>query len=103
MKLAGRGRLKCSLSFCSGLSCQLTGAAGLSAKLSAERGVAAAMSRGGPPLPWYEGTLLVVPDCWDSQTLPTKGRSLKGDVEVTEVPLYETSNEGGGWTAVIGS
>lgn len=51
--------------------------------------------------PTYEGEYVVIPKSYD-QNLETKGLRMKDDVTVTEIPYYETTNESGGYTVVIG-
>ncbi len=52
-------------------------------------------------LPYYNGDYVVDPRKV-SQTLPTANKSMREDVVVNEIYYAETSNEGGGYTAVIG-
>lgn len=52
---------------------------------------------GGVP---YIGEYEVTPASYE-QVLHTSGKTMKQDVEVHEVPYYETSNESGGFTVSI--
>lgn len=49
----------------------------------------------------YEGAYTVVPMAEVETILPTSGKNMINDVTVTEIPYYETSNVGGGNTAII--
>ena len=48
----------------------------------------------------YEGNYAVIPKV-TSQTLPTKDRHMVEDVEIKEIPYYDTSNNSGGTTVYI--
>ena len=49
----------------------------------------------------YNGDYTVVPMAFDEQILQTRSKLMSDDVTVTQVPLYETSNEANGTTAYI--
>lgn len=53
---------------------------------------------GGVP---YDGPYTVRPSP-NSQTLPTAQRRMRYDMEIEEIPYYKTTNEAGGYTAIIG-
>lgn len=53
---------------------------------------------GGEP---YGGKYEVTPG-WETQTLPTAGKTLEADVEVKPIPADEVSNTSGGKTLIIG-
>ena len=55
----------------------------------------------GGRLPYYEGAYVVDPRKV-SQTLETQNKSMRDNVVVNEIYYAETSNLGGGLTAVIG-
>ncbi len=50
---------------------------------------------------YYTGTYAVRPSS-EEQTLPTKNRMMSKDVLVEEIPYFETTNESGGYTVIIG-
>lgn len=50
---------------------------------------------------YYTGEYVVTPST-EEQTLNTKDRFLSRDVLVEEIPYYETTNESGGYTVIIG-
>lgn len=52
-------------------------------------------------LPDYTGATDVIPRTW-VQTLPTKDTSVRSDITVREIPYFTTTNESGGYTAIIG-
>lgn len=52
-------------------------------------------------LPQYSGAYTITPD-WQAQTLSTAGKLLSEDVQVQEIQTWETSNESGGTTYIIG-
>ena len=52
-------------------------------------------------LPYYEGSYEVTPRVHE-QTLATDGRSMRGNVNVKEIPKSETFNVFNGLTATIG-
>lgn len=56
---------------------------------------------GGGKLPYYEGAYEVTPRKVE-QILATKDKSMSDNVTVFSIPYQETSNVGGGYTAVIG-
>lgn len=49
----------------------------------------------GDRLPDYTGAYTVQPQAYEAQTLKTKNKSLRKDVTVEEIPIYEASNEYG--------
>ena len=49
---------------------------------------------GGSALPDYTGEYEITPAI-DAQTLNTKNKTLRDDIEIKEIPYYETSNEYG--------
>lgn len=61
---------------------------------------AVVIERGGGGEP-YEGSYEVTPN-WETQTLPTTGKTLEADIEVKPIPAEEVSNTGGGKTLIIG-
>lgn len=52
-------------------------------------------------LPTYHGPYEVTPS-QSTQTLATAQRAMTSDVTVMEIPYYETTNEAGGYTVIIG-
>lgn len=52
-------------------------------------------------LPKYPGPYEVTPS-QSSQTLATAQKAMTSDVTVMEIPYYETTNEAGGYTVIIG-
>ena len=56
---------------------------------------------GGAEYPDYSGEYEITPQV-ESQTLPTRNKILRENMEVKEIPYYETSNEYGN-TIYIGS
>jgi len=50
---------------------------------------------------YYTGVYTVRPSS-EEQTLPTKNRMMSKDVLVEEIPYFETTNESGGYTVIIG-
>lgn len=50
----------------------------------------------------YEGAYEVTPEAYNEQTLETANKLLTADVNVKEIPYYETTNPGGGYTVIIG-
>lgn len=55
----------------------------------------------GSEYPFYTGAYHVTPS-QEEQTLYTAQKILTGDVTVEEIPYYETTNESGGYTVIIG-
>lgn len=55
-----------------------------------------------PVADYYDGEYTVVPQPYDAVVLPTIGKAMRDDVIVTEIPYYTTTNEKGGYTAIIG-
>lgn len=51
---------------------------------------------------YYDGEYVVTPQAWEQTVLATQNLVLRDDVTVLEIPYYETSNLGGGKTAIIG-
>lgn len=51
--------------------------------------------------PVYDGAYEVTPEK-DTQMLATTGKVMMDDVTVLAIPYYETTNESGGYTVVIG-
>lgn len=51
--------------------------------------------------PYYTGDYEVNPAAYD-QSLETKGLRMKDDIIVNQIPYYETTNESGGYTVIIG-
>ena len=49
----------------------------------------------------YEGSYHVIPLAHSSQTLETKGLLMLGDVVVSKIPYWETSNSSNGYTVYI--
>lgn len=54
---------------------------------------------GGTP---YDGPYAVTPATYREQVLATKNRSMREDVTVGKIPVYEVSNVTGGLTLTIG-
>lgn len=52
-------------------------------------------------LPEYTGETEVIPAKY-GQVLQTKDTSVYSDITVQAIPYYKTSNESGGYTAIIG-
>lgn len=50
----------------------------------------------------YDGTLTVTPRVAAATVLGTAGKVVRQDIEVAEIPVYEVSNEEGGFTIIIG-
>lgn len=72
--------------------------ASLSGKLSSGGGLSGSISIALA----YDGSYTIVPDAFETQTLPTRNRILSEDVVVREVPFYEAGNDSDGMTAYIG-
>ncbi len=53
-------------------------------------------------VPVYRGRLDVTPLAKVETVLPVSGLQMPGDVVVREIPFFETSNESGGKTVIIG-
>jgi len=53
-------------------------------------------------VPPYEGSYEVSPLVGAEIILPTSGKRLEDDVTILEIPYYETTNEAGGYTVIIG-
>jgi len=52
--------------------------------------------------PVYDGGYEVTPLAGTEQILATHGKRMEDDVVVLAIPYYETTNESGGYTAIIG-
>jgi len=50
----------------------------------------------------YDGSYDVVPLAFTETLLETSGKHMLYDVTVQEIPYFETSNESGGYTVIIG-
>ena len=50
---------------------------------------------------YYTGDYEITPAVY-SQIMPTRNKTMYDDVTVQEIPYYETSNEQGGYTVIIG-
>lgn len=50
---------------------------------------------------YYTGEYVVTPST-EEQTLNTKNRMMSKDVLIEEIPYYETTNQSGGYTVIIG-
>lgn len=51
--------------------------------------------------PDYDGEYVIVPKARENQTLETKGKRMKDNVTVKEIPVYRVSNTSGGETVYI--
>lgn len=54
---------------------------------------------GAPP---YSGEYEVTPQPYADVVLPTRDKLMLNDVTVLEIPYYTTTNDKGGYTAIIG-
>ena len=80
----------------------LSAKATLSGKLSCNGGLTGTLSVGhGYDYETYDGEYEVVPRAFNSQTLKTSNKLLTKDITVTEVPVFEMSNESNGQTIYI--
>ena len=61
--------------------------------------VASGVLIGGIP---YEGDYEITPDA-DGEVLPTRSKTMRGDLTVRPIPYVETTNESGGYTVSIAS
>ncbi len=52
--------------------------------------------------PIYHGSYDVTPLAGTEVILETQGRRMTDDVTVREIPYFETTNEAGGYTVIIG-
>ena len=52
--------------------------------------------------PSYTGPYEVTPMAFQSVVLGTRQKTLHNDVTIHEIPYYETTNQAGGYTAIIG-
>lgn len=57
---------------------------------------------GASTIPYYGGAYTVTPVAELDVVLETAGKRMGGDVVVKEIPYYETSNDSGGYTVIIG-
>lgn len=55
-----------------------------------------------PDIPIYDGGYEVTPLPFTETILETARKQMTSDVTVLEIPYYETSNESGGYTVIIG-
>lgn len=53
-------------------------------------------------IPAYDGSYEVTPLANTETILETAGRRMEDDVTVRKIPYYETTNESGGYTVIIG-
>lgn len=91
--LSGEPRLSVTLQLVNpALSCLLTGS---------NRSLSVALERSGPAAEYYDGVYEVRPTVED-QSLPTKDKLMSKDVHIEEIPYFETTNESGGYTVIIG-
>lgn len=51
---------------------------------------------------WYKGNYIITPLPDVEQILKTTNRLLEQDVIIEKIPYYETSNDAGGYTVIIG-
>ena len=68
-------------------------------RLEAELGAMQVSVIGGTP---YNGPYAVTPATYREQVLATKNKSMREDVTVGKIPVYEVSNTTGGLTLTIG-
>lgn len=57
---------------------------------------------GGSAIPIYEGAYEITPLAQTDTVMETKGKRMTENVTVLEIPYYETTNESGGYTVIIG-
>lgn len=57
---------------------------------------------GTESLPIYTGSYEVTPLPYTEQLLPTTQTHVTDDIVVKEIPYYETTNDAGGYTVIIG-
>lgn len=85
------------------LSATLNTAVSLSGAIATESEMAATLyiprTIGQEP---YDGEYTVIPQPYDATVLPTRGKAMRDDVIIMEIPYYTTTNEKGGYTAIIG-
>ena len=55
-----------------------------------------------PDLPTYDGSYVITPLPFAETILATSDKRMTGDVTVEEIPYYETTNDSGGYTVIIG-
>jgi hypothetical protein len=53
-------------------------------------------------IPRYDGSYEIVPLAFTDTVMNTEGKRMEDDVTVLAIPYYETTNEGGGYTVIIG-
>lgn len=53
-------------------------------------------------LPYYEGDYTVTPRLNEAITLQTAQKAMSQNVTVTQIPMYQTENDKGGLTVIIG-
>lgn len=93
-----------TLSAKAGMTATLTPAAGsLYGRLSGTGVIFAALSTYNMPVghETYGGVYEVIPST-EKQVLPTAQTVMEDDVTIQEIPYYETTNESGGYTVIIG-
>ena len=61
-------------------------------------GVVSGVVVGGAP---YEGAYEVIPNMHE-QILPTRAKTMRDDITVHAIPYTQTTNQSGGYTAIIG-
>ena len=69
------------------------------AGIEAELGAVQVSVMGGTP---YDGPYAVTPATYREQVLATKNKSMRENVTVGKIPVYEVSNVTGGLTLTIG-
>lgn len=65
--------------------------------------MAMAIEKSTTPLAEYEGPYNVTPRLYVGHMLETKGKSMRDNVSVDAIPIYDVSNPAGGRTITIGS
>ena len=78
----------------------LSGELSLEHEHDGELGIITTMHEGAYPA--YTGPSIVVPKIAQEQVLETKDKTLFKNIEVTKIPIYETTNPSGGTTVYIG-
>lgn len=53
-------------------------------------------------IPAYDGSYEITPVANADVVLSTSGKRMEDDITVFEIPYYETTNESGGYTVIIG-
>ena len=61
-----------------------------------------AVESGGDHYETYEGEYEVESRIGETQVLPVKAKIMRDDIVVDEIPVYQVSNEAGGYTYYIG-